>query len=317
METSRLTVVSNRLAIVVDREENGQWSIKPGSGGLVTALGPVLRDRGGQWIGWLGTHETDTMDETALEGLLEQGSRETGYTLKPVNLTAEEIQKYYFGFSNEILWPLFHDLPTRCNFDPTYWKVYERVNAKFAQVVAASTSEEGLRLGARLSTDPGRALSQNHGDPETDRFFPPHPLSTAGRVHQAALAFPDTQRLAPLRPGRLPDACATGAISWIASACSCRNHGSSARVMLPAASPRNARCWWAPFPSASISNSLPKMPDQPGGAGSGMDHPRQPARTAADPRRRPPRLHQGHSSAPPGLCQCPGTLSELAERSRP
>ena len=142
METSRLTVVSNRLAIVVDREETGQWSIKPGSGGLVTALGPVLRDRGGQWIGWLGTHETDTMDETALEGLLEQGSRETGYTLKPVNLTAEEIQKYYFGFSNEILWPLFHDLPTRCNFDPTYWKVYERVNAKFAQVVAASTSQE-------------------------------------------------------------------------------------------------------------------------------------------------------------------------------
>jgi len=142
METSRLTVVSNRLAIVVDREEKGQWTIKPGSGGLVTALGPVLRDRGGQWIGWLGTHETDAMDETALRSLLDQGSRETGYALKPVNLTAEEIQKYYFGFSNEILWPLFHDLPTRCNFDPTYWKVYERVNAKFAQVVAANTSEE-------------------------------------------------------------------------------------------------------------------------------------------------------------------------------
>lgn len=142
METTRLTVVSNRLAIVVDREEQGQWTIKPGSGGLVTALGPVLRDRGGQWIGWLGTHETDAMEESALQGLLEQGSRETGYALKPVNLTAEEIQKYYFGFSNEILWPLFHDLPTRCNFDPTYWNVYELVNAKFAQVVAANTSEE-------------------------------------------------------------------------------------------------------------------------------------------------------------------------------
>ena len=55
METTRLTVVSNRLAIVVDRDESGQYTIKPGSGGLVTALGPVLRDRGGQWIGWLGS----------------------------------------------------------------------------------------------------------------------------------------------------------------------------------------------------------------------------------------------------------------------
>jgi trehalose 6-phosphate synthase len=55
METTRLTVVSNRLAIVVDRDENGQSTIKPGSEGLVTALGPVLRDRGGQWIGWLSS----------------------------------------------------------------------------------------------------------------------------------------------------------------------------------------------------------------------------------------------------------------------
>ena len=54
MDTTRLTVVSNRLAIVVDHDQNDQWTIKPAAGGLVTALGPVLRDRGGQWIGWIG-----------------------------------------------------------------------------------------------------------------------------------------------------------------------------------------------------------------------------------------------------------------------
>jgi len=64
------------------------------------------------------------LDETALRDLLDQGSRETGYSLKPVNLSEEEIQKYYFGFSDEILWPLFHDLPSRCNFDPAYWTMY-------------------------------------------------------------------------------------------------------------------------------------------------------------------------------------------------
>jgi trehalose 6-phosphate synthase len=55
--------------------------------------------------------------------------------LKPVNLTQEEEDKYYYGFANEILWPLFHDLLQRCNFDPEYWSAYCRVNDKFAQVI--------------------------------------------------------------------------------------------------------------------------------------------------------------------------------------
>lgn len=143
MDTTRLTVVSNRLAIVVDHDQNDQWTIKPAAGGLVTALGPVLRDRGGQWIGWIGGSDpNDPMDEVELRTLLERGSQESGYTLRPIHLTEEEINKYYFGFANEIIWPLFHDLPTRCNFDPAYWAVYERVNAKFAQVIATNTCEE-------------------------------------------------------------------------------------------------------------------------------------------------------------------------------
>jgi trehalose 6-phosphate synthase/phosphatase len=142
METTRLVVVSNRLAIVVEKDTDGQWLIKSGSGGLVTALGPVLRDRGGLWIGWLGSNLAESMDDASLRKLLDRGSRETGYTLKPVDLTEEEIQKYYFGFSNEILWPLFHDLPSRCNFDPGYWDVYERVNGKFARAIADNTEAE-------------------------------------------------------------------------------------------------------------------------------------------------------------------------------
>lgn len=142
METTRLTVVSNRLAIVVEEGKDGQWLIKSGSGGLVTALGPVLRDRGGLWIGWLGSNIRETMNARALNDLLLRGSQETGYTLESVELTEEEIRKYYLGFANEILWPLFHDLPSCCNFDPAYWQVYERVNAKFAKVIADNTGEE-------------------------------------------------------------------------------------------------------------------------------------------------------------------------------
>ena len=54
-----LVVVSNRLPFAILREEDGPWRIEPGSGGLVTALRPVLRNRGGRWIGWAGVTEED------------------------------------------------------------------------------------------------------------------------------------------------------------------------------------------------------------------------------------------------------------------
>lgn len=141
METKRLAVVSNRLPVVINKEEDGQWSISPGSGGLVTAISPVLRDRGGLWIGWLGINRDEFVDMNFRSDVLAQGATQTGYTLEAVDLTEEEVQKYYFGFSNEILWPLFHDLPSRCNFDHTYWDVYERVNHKFAEVIQKHTLE--------------------------------------------------------------------------------------------------------------------------------------------------------------------------------
>ncbi len=142
METRRLAVVSNRLPIALNRDSDGGWSVIPGAGGLVTALGPVLRDRGGLWIGWLGSTSETFPDSSRLQELLQKGTEETGYTLETVDLTEEEVQKYYFGFSNEILWPLFHDLPTRCNFDPGYWKVYESVNRKFAKAVLDHTTPD-------------------------------------------------------------------------------------------------------------------------------------------------------------------------------
>jgi trehalose 6-phosphate synthase/phosphatase len=132
----RLITVSNRLPIVISRGANGEWQIESGAGGLITALAPVLRDRGGVWIGWSGTVEEDELD---LDALLRRAPGGAGYTLKPVALTAEERDKFYLGFSNEIIWPLFHDLQTRCNFDPTYWATYESVNRKFARVAARNS----------------------------------------------------------------------------------------------------------------------------------------------------------------------------------
>jgi trehalose 6-phosphate synthase/phosphatase len=141
MEPRRLAVISNRLPIVLKKEKRGKWLLEPGSGGLVTALGPVLKHRGGIWIGWVGTLAEETPAGPLLGDLITRGTSETGYSLKPVNLTRDEVDRYYYGFSNEILWPLFHDLFSHCNFDPGYWEVYQQVNQKFARAIIENTEK--------------------------------------------------------------------------------------------------------------------------------------------------------------------------------
>ncbi|MAT40116.1 MAG: trehalose-6-phosphate synthase [Ectothiorhodospiraceae bacterium] len=113
-------------------DDNGKLTMKPGSGGLVTAMAPVLRNRGGLWIGWPGI-TSEREDET--NGIIHDENQNPGYDLKPVHLNEQEVQNFYYGFANEIVWPLFHDLQSQCNFAPEYWNTYQRVNEKFADVI--------------------------------------------------------------------------------------------------------------------------------------------------------------------------------------
>ena len=129
----RLVIASNRLPVVMRPGEGGQWRAEPGAGGLVTALAPVLRDRGGMWIGWPGATDPPT---DALREAIAAAVDDTGYDLVPVFMDAHEKDLYYRVFSNEVLWPLFHDMTSRCRFLPEAWDVYSRVNERFADVVA-------------------------------------------------------------------------------------------------------------------------------------------------------------------------------------
>ncbi len=133
--SQRLVIASNRLPFVF-KKVDGYWKIEPGSGGLVTALAPVLRDRGGLWIGWPGTFEiTDISDS------LKTASEKAGYNMEAVQMNEEEVHKYYQGFSNEVIWPLFHDLQSYCNFDPDYWNFYKLINERFASVLKKTTTQ--------------------------------------------------------------------------------------------------------------------------------------------------------------------------------
>jgi len=130
----RLVIVSNRLPVVMTQRQ-GMWTATPGAGGLVTALAPVLRDRGGVWIGWPGTTAEAT---DGLRGAIADAVGDTGYDLVPVFIDEQEKELFYRVFSNEVVWPLFHDMTSRCRFDPDAWGVYSAVNARFAEVITTS-----------------------------------------------------------------------------------------------------------------------------------------------------------------------------------
>src|SRR5690625_7330222 len=94
----RLIIVSNRLPLVLNQLESGRWEAKPSSGGLVSAMVPVLQRRGGVWIGWPGTTNANIYQ---VEPALEQVSSNYGCSFKPVMLSEDDINGFYFGFSKD------------------------------------------------------------------------------------------------------------------------------------------------------------------------------------------------------------------------
>jgi len=125
----RLVLVSNRLPISFKRE-NGKLQTVPSSGGLIGALEPILKEHGGVWVGSAGNE-----DSAELRQGLRAAAGDYGFRYAPIVLSAEEETNYYEGFSNEVLWPLFHDMQSRGVFDPVYWDFYQRVKRKFADAI--------------------------------------------------------------------------------------------------------------------------------------------------------------------------------------
>jgi alpha,alpha-trehalose-phosphate synthase [UDP-forming] len=135
----RLVVVANREPYIHIYNGDGIRCIKPASG-LATALDPVMRACGGVWVGHgSGDADRETCD---INGRVAVPPEQPSYTLRRVWLTKEEDQGYYYGFSNETLWPLCHVVYTRPNFDPQHWEQYRRVNQKFADAVLEEIGDE-------------------------------------------------------------------------------------------------------------------------------------------------------------------------------
>jgi trehalose 6-phosphate synthase/phosphatase len=126
---SRLIVVSNRLPLTLRKTEGG-WATKLSSGGLATAMNPLLRRSGGDWIGWPGGVEDNEKERRAI---LENWEHTERYIA--VELPAEIATRSYEGYANQSLWPVFHNFLSQLKFDAKDWDAYVEANRIFCKAV--------------------------------------------------------------------------------------------------------------------------------------------------------------------------------------
>lgn len=127
---ARFVVVANRLPVdrTVSPDGSIDWRTSPG--GLVTALEPVMRAKGGAWVGWHGAPDEEVEE-----------FEHDGFTIVPVPLSANEVNEYYEGFSNATLWPLYHDSVAFPEFHREWWDSFQTVNQRFAERTAEVAGE--------------------------------------------------------------------------------------------------------------------------------------------------------------------------------
>ncbi len=130
---SDVVIVANRLPVDQVTQADGSTSWQRSPGGLVTALEPFIRGRNGAWVGWSGA-----------PGEAPEPFEADGIRLVPVPLNAEEITRYYEGFSNASLWPLYHDVVERPQYHRSWWDTYVSVNEQFAAKAAEVAGRDGV-----------------------------------------------------------------------------------------------------------------------------------------------------------------------------
>lgn len=97
---SKIHIVSNRLPVSIQQEE-GNFKLTPSVGGLATGMRSIYKEYGGQWIGWSGIASDDHSDEELI--LVDKALVDVNCLA--VHLDKEEINLYYEGFSNNVIWP--------------------------------------------------------------------------------------------------------------------------------------------------------------------------------------------------------------------
>lgn len=122
----KLIIVSNRLPLTVT-QQNGKYEIVPSAGGLTTGLHSLETSLEKHWIGWPGVHFDNPIEKLKVDLHL------TSRKFHPIYLTPEQIENYYEGYSNSIVWPLSHYFFSHIRYQSRYWEAYKEVNQLFCQ----------------------------------------------------------------------------------------------------------------------------------------------------------------------------------------
>jgi len=139
LQKKKMIVVSNREPYMHIHDGKEIKCIVPASG-MITAMEPILKACSGLWIA-AGTGDADK-ETVNKEGKVEVPPEDPKYTLKRLWLTKEEELHFYYGFSNEGLWPLCHIAHTRPTFRIDDWRFYKKVNKDFAKAVLDEIKDE-------------------------------------------------------------------------------------------------------------------------------------------------------------------------------
>ncbi len=139
-DDGKLVLISNGEPYVHEESEDG-LSCRKLPGGLTTGLDPLMKKEKGLWIAWgRGDDDFKAVDNKNRVKVPD----ENGYTLKRVRLSKEELDGFYYGFSNETMWPICHNFIDKANFKHEYWSSYQNVNKKYAEATLEDTKENDL-----------------------------------------------------------------------------------------------------------------------------------------------------------------------------
>ena len=190
LKSAQVIIVSNREPYIHNFDANHQpvWQV-PASG-MVTALEPIMRACSGVWVAHgAGSADRETVDRN---DQIRVPPDDPSYTLRRVWLTDDQEQGYYYGFSNEGLWPLCHLAYVRPAFRASDWRAYEEVNAKFAEVVAAEAKHRGpghSHSGFSFCAAAAAHSQKNSG--RDDRLVLAHPLAQCRDFRRVSLEARD------------------------------------------------------------------------------------------------------------------------------
>jgi trehalose 6-phosphate synthase len=140
LHDARIVTLANRQPYIHERDPDGSIRVVHPASGLVTALEPIMRACSGVWVAHgSGSADREMSDQHAR---LRVPPGEESYRLRRVWLSPQEEAGYYYGFSNEGLWPLCHIAHTRPVFRATDWAQYQEVNRRFADAVYEEVDSE-------------------------------------------------------------------------------------------------------------------------------------------------------------------------------